>query len=340
LQGFYGYSAAYQALTGYHSGMDNCGGPNAMLFNFAPFHGAPCTNLNADVKENGHTERINLSYKFDKDRMVYATYSTGFRPGGVNRVFDKDINAIFPPYAADYLKNYEIGWKTQWLEHRLRWNGALFDEKWNNFQFSYLGPNSVTVVQNAANATIKGVETEVEWALADGWLLSAGATYLDAKLTSDFCGTLNPGTTTLITSCPTQVNSFADGTTTTGPLAVSGQQLPVVPKIKANVVARYNFSVMDWNAFVQGAYVHQGSSEPLLRLVDQQHLGELPAFNIVDLSTGVEKNGMVLQLIVTNVADERAQLTRFGQCTPTSCTQNYVIPSQPRTIAIKFGQKF
>jgi hypothetical protein len=74
--------------------------------------------------------------------------------------------------------------------------------------------------------------------------------------------------------------------------------------------------------------------------VDRQHLGELPAFNIVDLSTGIEKNGMALQLIVTNVADERAQLTRFGQCTPTSCTQNYVIPSQPRTIAIKFGQKF
>ncbi len=340
LQGFYGYSAAYQALTGYHSGMVNCGGPNAMQFNFQPFHGAPCTDLNADVKETGHTQRINVSYKFDKDTMVYATYSTGFRPGGVNRVFDKDIGAIFPPYTADYLKNYEVGWKTQWLNHRLRWNGAVFDEKWNNFQFSYLGPNSVTVVQNAANATIKGVETDLEWAFGGGFILSAGATYLDAKLTSDFCGTLKPGTTQLITSCPNQQNSFADGTTTTGPLAVSGQQLPVVPKIKANVVGRYNFSVMDWNSYVQAAYVHQGSSLPLLRLVDQQHLGELPAYNIVDVSGGVEKNGMSLQLFVTNVGDSRAELTRFAQCTPTSCTQNYVIPTQPRTIAIKFGQKF
>jgi iron complex outermembrane receptor protein len=340
LQGFYGYSAAYQALTGYHSGMDNCGGPNAMQFTFAPFMGGPCTNLNQGVKENGHTERFNVSYKFDPDRMIYYTYSTGFRPGGVNRVFDKDIGAIFPPYAADYLKNNEIGWKTQWFSRKLRWNGALFHEKWDNFQFSYLGPNSVTVVQNAANATIKGVETEVEWAVADGWLLSAAATYLDAKLTSNFCGSFLPGTATLITNCPTQVNSFADGTTTTGPLAVAGQQLPVAPKIKANAVARYSFAVMDWNAFIQGAYVHQGSSEPLLRLVDEQHLGELPAFNIVDLSTGAEKNGLSVQLIVTNVADERAQLTRFGQCTPTTCTQNYVIPNQPRTIAIKFGQKF
>jgi iron complex outermembrane receptor protein len=114
----------------------------------------------------------------------------------------------------------------------------------------------------------------------------------------------------------------------------------VAPKLKANAVARYSFPVMDWTAFMQGAFVHQSSSQPLLRLVDRQHLGELPAFNLVDLSTGAERNGLSLQLIVTNVADKRAELTRFGQCTPTSCTQNYVSPNQPRTIAIKFGQKF
>ncbi|HWJ34188.1 MAG TPA: TonB-dependent receptor [Steroidobacteraceae bacterium] len=341
LQGFYGYSAAYQAITGYHSGQEACGPPGASgQINYAPFHGAPCTDLNQDVKETGHTQRISLAYKFDRDRMVYATYSTGFRPGGVNRVYDADIKALYPPYAADYLKNYEIGWKTLWFDRQLRWNGALFYEDWNNFQFSFLGPNSVTVVQNAANAKIKGVETEVEWAVTEGLVLSAAATFLDAKLTTDFCGTLIPGTTTLQTSCPAQVNSFADGTTTMGPLAVSGESLPVAPKIKANAVARYSFALMDWKAFVQGAFVHQGSSEPLLRLVDREHLGELPAFNIFDLSTGVAKNGLSLQLLVTNVFDERAELTRFAQCTPTTCTQNYVIPTQPRTIVLKFGQRF
>jgi iron complex outermembrane receptor protein len=340
LQGFYGYSAAYQALTGYHSGMDNCGGPNAMNFTFQPVHGAPCTDLDQTVSESGHTERANLSYKFDSDRMVYATYSTGFRPGGVNRVFDAAIGKIFPPYAADYLKNYEVGWKTQWLDHHLRWNGAVFLEDWNNFQFSFLGPNSVTVVQNASSARIKGLETDIEWAVGGGWLVTASATYLDAKLTSNFCGTVVPGTTTLITDCPTQVNTFTDGTKTIGPLVSSGTTLPVVPKLKANAVVRYTFGLMDWDANVQGAYVHQGASWPLLRDVDRQHLGELPAFNLFDLSAGIEKHGLSLQLVVSNLFDERAELTRFAQCTPTSCTQNYTIPAQPRTIGIKFGQKF
>jgi len=43
---------------------------------------------------------------------------------------------------------------------------------------------------------------------------------------------------------------------------------------------------------------------------------------------------------VTNATDKRAQLTRFVQCTVDICAQPYIIPAQPRTIAIQFGQKF
>jgi outer membrane receptor protein involved in Fe transport len=39
---------------------------------------------------------------------------------------------------SDYLKNYELGWKTMWLDKRLAWNGALFHQNWDDFQFSYL----------------------------------------------------------------------------------------------------------------------------------------------------------------------------------------------------------
>ena len=49
---------------------------------------------------------------------------------------------------------------------------------------------------------------------------------------------------------------------------------------------------------------------------------------------------MNIQLILDNVTDKRAQLSRFEQCTVNKCLQPYVIPAQPRTIAIKFGQKF
>ena len=49
-----------------------------------------------------------------------------------------------PPYNPDILYNYELGWKTSWDHGELRWNGAVFWENWDNFQFSFLGQYSLT----------------------------------------------------------------------------------------------------------------------------------------------------------------------------------------------------
>jgi iron complex outermembrane recepter protein len=183
-------------------------------------------------------------------------------------------------------------------------------------------------------------------------LLTAGATYLHAVTTANYCGpqATIPGTTELSTNCPNQVNGYrstaASGFTEDsviappGPEAPSGTQLPVAPKFKGNIVARYSFALADWEAHVQAGYVYQSGSEPLLRLVDQQDLGALPSYGIVDLATGAMRNKLALEFAVTNVFDTRGQLTRFVECATTSCTQPYVIPTQPRTLWLKVGQKF
>ncbi len=349
LQGFYGYSAAYQDQTGYFPGQNICGPnpamPGAPLTpDYAPFHGAPCTDLNSTVSDSGRTYKANLTYKLDPNKLFYFTYSTGYRPGGVNRVFDPAINAVFPPYKADFLTNWEVGWKTTTDDHTLRWNGAVFLENWDNFQFLFLGPNSVTVVQNAASAQIKGIETELEWAATSHLLISGGATYLHAVTTANYCGPAAtiPGTTTLMTDCPNQVNSYADGIPApNGPEAPSGTQLPVAPKFKMNLVARYVWPVGNWDANVQASGMYQTETEPLLRLIDQIALGPMPAYALFDLTGGAEHNNFWWKLALTNVLDKRAQLTRFVECATTTCgPQPYAIPTQPRTIALIVGQRF
>ncbi len=105
------------------------------------------------------TFKASLQYKFDNDRMLYATVSSGYRPGGVNR------NGNLPPYSSDMLYNYEIGWKTTWNDGLVRWNGALFWENWDSFQFAYLGQFSLTQIANAGEATVRGLETDVTWAI-------------------------------------------------------------------------------------------------------------------------------------------------------------------------------
>jgi hypothetical protein len=86
--------------------------------------------------------------------------------------------------------------------------------------------------------------------------------------------------------------------------------------------------------------MYQTSTEPLLRRVDQRTIGKMPAYGLFDFSGGADRNGLLVELALTNVTDKRAQLTRFVQCTTTTCNQPYIIPTQPRTIMLRFGQKF
>ncbi|GAC1300763.1 MAG: TonB-dependent receptor [Steroidobacteraceae bacterium] len=321
LNGFYGYSKNYP----FTSGEKLCKGRPPST----PF--APCTDLDKRVTGSGNVPRANITYKFDPDKLVYATFSKGFRPGGVNRTEKAGIG----PYQADFLKNYEIGWKTQWFDHRLRWNGAVFWEDWKNFQFSFLGPNSVTIIENGGNARIKGIENEIEWAATNALTLSTSFTFLDPRLTENYCGKAG------VTSCANQVNPETFQPALIGPLAPAGTNLPITPKFKGNVIARYSFNeVAGWKPFGQVSWVYQSQSAPTLKIDQARTLGVQPAYGLVDLMGGAQLDKTTIQLIVTNVADRRAQLSRFAQTNPDNENQPYVIPAQPRTYAIQFGQKF
>ncbi len=328
LEGFYGFSLNYNNLTGYSSGMAGCfpGVPPVAAY-------SPCTNLNNTTDGSGTVPRVNLTYKFTPDVLMYATYSKGFRPGGVNRTSVKGVG----PYQADYLKNYEIGWKTQWFDRHLRFNGAFFWEDWDNFQFSFLGPNSVNIIQNGASARIKGVETELQWLPTERMLFSGGFTLLDPVLTADYCGTSG------VTSCPDQVtpNPFLPGGVLIGPQAPAGTNLPLVPKFKANLVGRYTFGNLgNWQPYAQGSLVYQSQTSPLLRVDMAHNVGMMPAWALIDLTAGANINNLTLEVFCTNVADRRAQMTRFVATNPVVDNQAYIVPSQPRTIGIKIAQRF
>jgi len=331
LEGFFGYGRGYSQNG---SGESKCGPIGAERPPVTV--GAPCQNLDKRGVDHGHVPRVNLTYKIDKDRMVYATWSEGFRPGGVNRTAEPGV----PPYQADFLTNYEVGWKTQWFDHHLRWNGAIFQEDWKNFQFSFLGLNSVTIIRNAGNARIRGIENEIEFAATTNLTLSSGFTFLDPKLTQDYCNEpdpANPDQQAHSNPCPAGLG----GATPYPPLAPKGTNLPTSPKFKGNVVARYALDpIAGWEPNVQAAWVYQTQTRPALRTGDVAVIGMQPAYGMVDLSTGIEKNGMNIQLIVDNVADRRAELNRFTPCTVAYCTRPYAVIAQPRTIGIKFGQKF
>ena len=310
LKGFYGYGLGYSSGTG-----------EGACFTGPEIEGSPCTNLDKRTKEKGNTPKVNLTYKVDEDKLVYVTYSEGFRPGGINR------RGTLPPYKSDYLKNYEFGWKTTWADNRFRWNGAIFLEKWNGFQFALLGANGLTEIKNAGAAEIKGVETDFTFAVSHGFTINGSAAYTDAALTKNYCGFVdasgNPET-----DCP-------------DPEAPDGTALPVTPKFKANVTARYEFDLNGYDAFVQGSAAGQTSNWTDLRILERGIIGKQSGYATADFSAGVGRDNWTFQAFLENAFDKRASLNRYAECAETVCgTQVYIVPNQPRTFGVKFGQKF
>jgi iron complex outermembrane recepter protein len=321
LEGYYGFSEAYFGTPG-----------QGACFAAASTPFAPCTNLDKTVSATGKVPRANMTYKITPDKLVYFTYSEGYRPGGVNRTAVANIG----PYQADYLTNYEIGWKTQWFDHTVQWNAAAFWENWNDFQFAFLGPNSLTIIENGGNARIKGIENQIEWAPMHALNLSTSFTFLDPRLTENYCGVAG------LTYCPNLTTPLGFGPALIGPQAPKGTNLPVTPKFKSNVVGRYTFDeISGWKPFGQLSWVYQTQTRPLLLNYQQESVGMQPAYGLADLAMGATSDSRTtVQFVVTNLTDKRAELTRFAQTNPQVDNQAYIIPAQPRTFYLKFGQRF
>jgi iron complex outermembrane receptor protein len=295
----------------------------------------PCVNANKKVIENGETHKLSLSYQIDPQAMVYTTYSTGFRPGGNNRV------PGVAPYGSDTLTNIEGGWKTTWLGSTLRWNGALYFERWKGVQYALTGQFGITSIVNAGNAAVKGIDTDLDWLPIESLELNFAGTYLNARLTDNFCNA-DPVTEAITHSC----NVAADVAANAGSLdfineAPKGTPLPVQPPLKANVSARYKFNVVDYKSFFQVALFHQSSSRSDLRVEQNAAEGNLPHFTTVDLSLGAGKDNWNIQAFINNAFDERGALGRTAACATSNCYYNYrEYPIKPQFFGIKFGQKF
>jgi outer membrane receptor protein involved in Fe transport len=306
----------------------------ASCFSPVPFRGAPCVDLDKSTDESGSLGRFNLSWRIDDDKMVYATWSEGFRPGGVNR------DGTLPPYKSDFLTNYEFGWKTTWADGALAWNGAVFQEDWKDFQFAYLGDNGLTEIRNAGQARIRGIETDIRWAATYNLAFTGGVAFYDAKLTSDFCGAISPVTEEPITDCP--AGSVVDGIAfPDGPEAPSGSRLPVTARFKGNLTARYTTNLWGGEGFAQAAIVHQGDRRVDLRTFAADTYGNLDAYTTVDLSMGFRRNSWSVDVFLKNAFDKRAELARFTECKVATCgAEPYTVVAQPRTIGVRFSQEF
>jgi outer membrane receptor protein involved in Fe transport len=329
LTGFFGFGEYQGALA--PSGEGICTTP--IVYN----QNLPCNNTDKYQSASGETHRLNLTYQIDPEAMIYATYSTGFRAGGANRVpFLPGPNGAHlptPNYKPDKLSNYEFGWKTAWFDRRVRFNGAVFYEKWDGLQIGVPGPNGITSIFNAGNADSKGIEGDLSWNATENLNISMSGTYVDAKLTTDFCRfQIVNGSTVTPLSCASDPTAL---------LAPSGTRLPVTPQVKGNLTARYKFDVAGYNSFVQASALHRSSSSTWLIVSQDQQTGDEAGFTTYDFSAGTGAGSWSVEAFIENAFDERGQLGRNVQCVVGDCyALARIYPAKPQFFGVKFAQKF
>jgi iron complex outermembrane recepter protein len=155
-----------------------------------PRYGAG-TNCNAKASFGKFTWRGSADYEIGDNKLLYASYSTGFRSGGFNGRAASPTS--LGPYNPENVTAYEIGLKADWLERRLRTNIAVYQTDYKNKQEETVQPTppgsanaQETVVANAASARIKGFELELSAQPVDPLTFRMSFAYIDAKYRNFF----------------------------------------------------------------------------------------------------------------------------------------------------------
>jgi len=247
-------------------------------------------------------------YHFTPDVMLYARGASGYQP------------SVPPTAKAETLINYEVGLKSEFLDHEAVFDLTLFYIDWSNVQIPS-GDAPLGVTTNSGHGRSEGMELTSAISPFSGLKLGYIAAYTEAGLTR-----VDP-------AAPAPYPAFL----------LAGYQTPNVPKWSLSVTADYDWRPTDrWHAHLGGVF----------RWIDQQWGGGgngfavasvdggapvalLPSYSVLDLNASIAKGALTLRAFARNVTDRRAWVNSSVATTGSTAT---II--QPRTIGVGFDYAF
>jgi iron complex outermembrane receptor protein len=321
------------------------------------FTSASTTNIDAEnlnTTQKGFKSRANLTWHFMPDALVYYTWSQGFRPGAFNRNFGcyipdaKGTPLYCSPLAftSDNLTNNEIGWKTEFFDHRLQWNGAVYQEDWNNVQVNFFDPlllGNVGFGANGPNYRIRGVETSFVALITQGLTAQGGIAWNSSEQTnSPYLIANNPA---LLANPATKAEFGQPILSVQNPYGPLGSPSANSPPMQFNLRLRYEWAVNSYHAFAQAGVTHtahsftqSGSNPPISSTgaISTTNLRfENPAYSQYDASMGIAKDAWTTELYAQNLTD----VIKSVFTSSTQFVQAEAI-TRPRVLGVRFGYKF
>ncbi len=276
----------------------------------------------ATADETGFVPKVTATFNTADDKMIYFTYSEGFRRGGGNAARPASVfgQPPFNTFDSDLVKNFEIGTKTTWADGRFQFNLTAYHMIWEDIQIEANDPDPDIFTLgtiNLAEAEIDGLEAFVNWIPAEGWSIAANIGYNDAKVSET--SVIFPGLT------PPQ----------------KGDRLPLVPDWKASIVLDYEFNSELWGTIpsLHLGYNYTGDSVSSLAgiqgVIAINPVRVQEAYSITNLRFGLDGGGWSAALFIDNVFDEYAKQYYNDRWAQTRLSVN-----RPRTIGINYRRRF
>ena len=308
---------------------------------------SPCTagalnlaSLDQQNRAYGFRSRVNVTYHVTPDLLVYYTWSQGYRPGGYDRTppEEKSHGAVIfqgsDAYQSDSLTNNEIGYKTQFFNHRLTVNGSFYDESWTHVQDRLFDPGAfgnLAFTANGPNFRVLGTEIQASVHPMTGLTTDVSASFNDSKqLTSPGLTGVNGGT------LPNSAGLFGQ----------VGDTLAQSPAFKTAFHVRYEYPIEQFLTFIQLGVTHSSHTHSsvggTLISVSPNFYKDNPVFNFyespitkLDISAGVRHDNWSFTAYCDNLTNERSpefiSAAQFVQS---------VVVDRPLTAGVKLSYSF
>ncbi|QTC91948.1 TonB-dependent receptor [Brevundimonas goettingensis] len=139
------------------------------------------TNVAAGDDWGAATWRIGADYHFSPDVMGYGSVSRGFKSGGFQESPGDSAEAVVP-YDPEFITNYELGIRTQFLDRTVTLNASVYLANYTDLQVRIPSGTGLKTA-NAGEARIEGLETEFGWNPGNGFSVNATYAYTHARFT-------------------------------------------------------------------------------------------------------------------------------------------------------------
>jgi|688.fasta_scaffold41244_6 iron complex outermembrane receptor protein len=282
----------------------------------AVFANGVFTIVRPDVTLSGNYSAISpkgaISYAIDERSNLYASYTRGFRAGGINaQVLPTGVRQTFDP---EYSNNYEVGYKTSLAGNKLSIGASAFLIQWQNLQFFNLVAPATYARENVGDAQSMGFELEVSAIPVKGLQLD---------------GSLGINQTEYKSFNLTRFNFFTSQQIIT---PIGGNRLSNAPSHTIFFGAQYEYAISKkLKAIVRGEVRNLGSY-----YTDIQNKIEQPSYTLINSRIGLAFGNYSLFFWGQNLNNER--YLAFGN--PDSSFGRSVRTAAPRTYGVTLSVKF